>query len=71
MYYRRAVSVSWTQEKVHFERLKTRGGGPTEFVELSTGNGEEVVVLIPEPKHSTEEILMTARNLQIARRTAV
>ena len=41
---------------MHFERLKTQPGGPTEFVALPSGSGEVVVVMDPEPEHSAEEI---------------
>ena len=44
-------------QKVHFERLKLHHGGSTEFVAFSAGSGEVVVVMDPEPEHSTEEIL--------------
>ena len=43
-------------QKVHFERLKSHHGGPTEFVALPSGSGEVVVVMDPEPEHSAEEI---------------
>ena len=44
-------------QKVHYERLKPHHGGPTEFVALSAGSGEVVVVVDPEPEHSAKEIL--------------
>ena len=42
---------------MHFERLKPHHGGPTEFVALTAGSGEVVVVMDPEPERSVEEIL--------------
>ena len=44
-------------QKLHIERLIPHHGGPTEFVALSAGSGEVVVVMDLEPEHSAEEIL--------------
>ena len=45
-------------QKVHFERLKSHHGGPTEFVALPAGSCEVVVVMDPEPERSAKEILV-------------
>ena len=44
-------------QKVPFERLKTHYGGPTDFVALSPGSCEVVVLMDHEPQRSVEEIL--------------
>ena len=51
------VYILHSGQKVHFERFQPHLGGPTEFVALSAGSGEVVVVMDPEPEHSAEEIL--------------
>ena len=46
------VYILDTGQKVHFERLNSHHGGPTEFVALPA-----VVVMDSEPECSAEEIL--------------
>ena len=50
------VYVLDTGQKVHFERLKQHHSGPTEWATLPTNNGDEAVIVNPEPERSVEEI---------------